>query len=450
MNRLSGWIFVLRLVDNSYFAEICYSLEHLLFAGYLILFAWLATRIRFFTKSGLSPAQLIIIFLLKVMAGIIYGWIGVYYGNLAQMVDTWSFHYDSINEHRVLMNDPQAFFRHFFNSSYKEGYGGFLSENTWWADVDIKLITKLLAFFNIFSLGHYYINIVFYSFLTLFGPIAFYRIMNDYFRDTKIANLVSVFLIPSFLYWTSGIHKEGLIFLAIALIMYCFYFGFLYQWTWKKTVIILLCLLLLLVLRNYVLIALVPALTAWVIAKKTRFHPALVFGTVYAAFILMFFTARYFHPRLDFPAAVASKQEQFLKLKGNSSVPTTRLDPTFASFVLNAPQAINLSLVRPYPSDINHLLSMAAAIEINLLLFIFVIFLLWHRRRPFTYNPFILFCIFFSFSVLMTIGYTVNFLGAIVRYRSIIFPILFVPVVAKVQWEKIGEILLNIKTKNNI
>lgn len=426
-------------------------MEHLLFAGYLVLFAWLITRIKFFTRSGLSPSQLVIIFLLKVMAGIIYGWIGVYYGNLAQMVDTWSFHYASIKQHQALMADPIAFLGNFIETGHKDRYGGFLDENTWWASVDINLITYLLALFNVFTQGHYYINIIFYSFITLFGPIAFYRIINHYFVDTKIPNLISVFLIPSFLYWTSGIHKEGLIFLAIAMIMYSFYFAFVQKkWGWKKLLTVVVFLLLLLVLRNFLVIALVPGLVAWLLAKKSRFHPALVYGTVYGLFVLMFFTARYIHPKLDFPAAVANKQAAFLRLKGESAVATTQISPTFTSFVMNAPQALNLSLVRPYPSDINHLLSMAAAIEINLLLFLFVVFLLWHRQRPFTYNPFILFCFFFSFSVLMTIGCTVNFLGAIVRYRSIIFPLLFVPIIAKIDWEKIGDILLNIKTKNNV
>ena len=426
-------------------------MEHLLFAGYLILFAWLVTRVKFFTRSGLTPAQLIIIFLLKVMAGIIYGWIGIYYGNLAQMVDTWSFHYNSLQEFRVLTNSPRDFFGEFFKSSYPDGYSGFLGrENSWWNDIDIKLITKLLAFFNIFSTGHYYINIIFYSFFTLFGPIALYRVMNHYFPDAKIAILISVFLIPSFLYWTSGIHKEGPIFMAVSLIIYCFYFGFLQnRMNWKKIVVILFSLLLLLVLRNYLLIAIVPALLAWVVANRSRFHPLAVYGSVYFFFVALFFTAQYINPKLDFPSAVVDKQQQFLKLKGNSFVPTTSLEPNLGSFVSNAPQAINLSLIRPYPTDVNHLLSMAAAVEINLLLMIIVIFLLWHRPA-FSFHPFILFCIFFSVSVLMTIGYTVNFLGAIVRYRSIIFPLLFVPLIAKVKWDKIGDILLNIKTKNNI
>jgi hypothetical protein len=37
---------------------------------------------------------------------------------------------------------------------------------------------------------------------------------------------------------------------------------------------------------------------------------------------------------------------------------------------------------------------------------------------------------------LLIIGYTVNFLGAIVRYRSIVLPLLFVPVLAQLPWSK--------------
>jgi len=60
---------------------------YILFAAYLIFFAWLVTKVKFFTASGLTSSQLVIIFLLKVMAGIFYGWIGVYYGEMAQMLD---------------------------------------------------------------------------------------------------------------------------------------------------------------------------------------------------------------------------------------------------------------------------------------------------------------------------------------------------------------------------
>jgi hypothetical protein len=49
--------------------------------------------------------------------------------------------------------------------------------------------------------------------------------------------------------------------------------------------------------------------------------------------------------------------------------------------------------------------------------------------------------------VLLIIGYTVNFLGAIVRYRSIVLPLLYVPVVVQLPWSKWLNRYINISNK---
>ena len=93
-----------------------------MFVAYLVLFAWLVTKIRFFTTTGLSNSQLIILFLLKLMAGIFYGWIGTYYGGLAQMYDTWSYHGESIAEYHLLQSDPQEYITNLFRNTYGGRY----------------------------------------------------------------------------------------------------------------------------------------------------------------------------------------------------------------------------------------------------------------------------------------------------------------------------------------
>ncbi|MGZ3952419.1 MAG: hypothetical protein ACXVBZ_13555, partial [Flavisolibacter sp.] len=184
---------------------------YLLFAAYLILFAWLVTKVKFFTRSGFSSAQLVIIFLLKVMAGIFYGWIGIYYGQMAQMIDTWAYHVESLKEYHLLTTHPVDFFTSLFHNSYEGGYTNFLSSrNSWWNDVKANFFIKIIAIFDLFSFGNYYVNVIFYSFISLFGPMAVYRIMKDVFPRQKVPLLIAVFLVPSFIYWTSGLHKEGL------------------------------------------------------------------------------------------------------------------------------------------------------------------------------------------------------------------------------------------------
>jgi hypothetical protein len=392
-----------------------------------LLFAWLVTKVKFFTRTGLSQPQLIIIFLLKVMAGIFYGWIGLYYGGLAQMQDTWSYHLNSIQEYHLLSSDPHEYFTNLFRDPYDGGVTKFFgTTDSYWNDLKGNLFIKILSVFNIFSLGHYYVNVIFYAFITLFGAIAIYQVMMDVFPGRKLAILAATFLVPSFLYWTSGIHKEGLIFTGISLIVYCVYFGTKERKLGFKRVLCLVAgLLLILALRNFLVVILVPAIIAWLIAVRWPKYGLAIFASLYLLFCVLFFTARYIHPRLDFPQAVVTKQQEFKQLMiGGSTIPMKDLEPTVISFIKNTPQAINLSTIRPYPSDVRHILSLAAAIEINILLLLFILFLFFRRNGNGNRSKnFMYFCVFFSITLLLAIGFSVNNLGAIVRYRSVIMPL---------------------------
>lgn len=389
------------------------------------------------------------------MAGIFYGWVGIYYGNHAQMVDTWSYHYNSIQEYNLLYQNPKEYLVNLFRDPYQSGTMKFFgTEDSYWNDLKGNFFIKILSVFNIFSFGNYYTNVIFYSFITLFGPIGVYRVMSDIYPARKWQLLIAVFLIPSFLYWSSGLHKEGFIFLGFSLVIYHFYFGLKRNhFSLTNMLLILLGLLLILVFRNFLIVIVMPALIAWFIASKFFKKPALVFGICYTIFVIFFFTARYLNANLNFPQAVVTKQKEFVSLLGNSSVPMKKLEPTFSSFIINTPQAISLSMLRPYLSDVNHLLSLAAAAETELLLGLFVIMLIWKEKtkKQIQSSIFIYFCLFLSFSVLITVGYSVNNIGAIVRYRSIVLPLLFTPVFCEIDWKRFyNQVIVNIIKNNNI
>jgi hypothetical protein len=75
---------------------------------------------------------------------------------------------------------------------------------------------------------------------------------------------------------------------------------------------------------------------------------------------------------------------------------------------------------------------------------LFGIFLIWRLKQTFPDERFILFCLFFSVSVLLMIGYSVNNLGAIVRYRSVVLPFLIAPLLTMINWQRLGKMTLNI------
>jgi hypothetical protein len=401
------------------------------------LFSWLVTKVSFFKKSGLTPTQLIIIFLLKIVAGIFYGWIGVYYGEMAKMVDTWGLHYEGLKAYEVLKSDPSNFFSFLFENTYGNYRGFFSDETSWWNDLHNNTFIMMLSLFDLLSFGSYYINVVFYAFLTLFGPVAIYRVMKDAIPGKTLVILIGSFLLPSFIYWCSGLNKDGLVYDAFGLIIYNFYFGLKNRrFSVANFLLIILGFILFVFLRNYLLVIILPSLVGWFLSKKIKTQPVITFSFLYLIFAVVFFGLRYINPKVDLPQAVVNKQQSFLNLRGGSPVPVKKLEPSFTGFIKNLPQAVTMSSIRPYPSDIKHLLSFLASAETSLFLLCFLLFLFFRKRQG-ADQSFLLFCLFFSFSVLLTIGYTVNFLGAIVRYRSLALPLLITPMLALTDWQRI-------------
>jgi hypothetical protein len=426
-------------------------LEYLLFVAYLVLFAWLVTKVKFFTRTGLSRSQIVILFLMKVLAGIFYGWMGLYYGNLAQMVDTWAYHHYGLEEYELLWSDPGVYFTDLFHNPHPDGLKKFFGSNlSYWNDLKGNIFVKLLSIFDILSFGHYYVNVIFFSFLSLFGPMAIYRVMTDLFQGKKMIILLAIFFLPSFIYWTSGVYKEGLIFMAISLIIFHLYFGWKEQrYSLKRWLGVFSGLLLLLVMRNYLMALILPAVFAWLLAVKWPKYGLGIFTAVYLFCGILFFTARYINPRFDFPGAVVEKQQAFLRLQGGASaIPIKELEPTAGSFLKNTGQAVTLSFLRPFPGDVTHLLSLAACAEVCLLLLLFLLFLIFRKKNVAISNNAIYLCVFLSISVMLAIGFSVNNLGAIVRYRSIILPLMIVPLVAQTDWKKIAGYFQG-KNRNN-
>ncbi len=315
------------------------------------------------------------------------------------------------------------------------------SSNSFWNDLRTNLISKLLSIFNLFSGSNYYINIIFYNFLILFGCFSIYRVFQKIFPQQKLLLIFPVFLLPSFLYYTSGIHRDGLILLGIGLCIYNLFYAIrVDHFSLKRIMGIILGLGIIFLFRNFVFIPFLPAIAAWLIVEKFKRYALQTFTIIYLVFILLFFNIGRLHPRLDLPKYVSDRQLQFVVLSdGTSAVPVNPLFPNFRSFMNNAPQAINHSLFRPYVTETPDLIQLPASGEILFYELIFLVFVFFRNKE--TLDPFVYFGIFFAFSMLLIIGYTVPIFGAISRYRSLYFPFLIIPMLSLINWENLRTFL---------
>ena len=398
-------------------------MQPLLFIVYLVFFCWLITSIPFYKNTPVNKWLLIAIFLLKILCGFVYAW---YYGqpqNIGE-ADTWNYYHASLAETDWLLHDPVAFVKDLFHYSYKSSGNLFNNQASYWNDLKSNAIIKLIAVIDVFTGKSYYINILFFNFLYLFGPVALYRLANGYFPQQKVLLTLFVFMLPSFLFWCSGIHKDGLIFSAMMLAVYS-----VYKQIQQKRILMVHCLLLLFycivlfALRNFVLLLLIPALAAWGVSERYPSRKGWIFGGIYLLCILIFFTAKYIHPALNFPEYVVEKQAEFKELPGNSKVALPLLVPSVAGFTAFFPYALDTAFLQPHWNNVKNIYYLAAAAE-NALLLVLIITGIITTIRYKNLLPFTLFLLFLSCSLLLLCGYTVTFAGAVVRYKSIAIPLL--------------------------
>lgn len=416
-------------------------MSYLLFFSYLFLFCWLISRLRFFKKAGIEKRILIGLFLIRVIAGLANGYINThYYTN----TDVANFQRKSLDEYYLLFHNTSEYFTNIFRSGHNNSYSGFLeSSDSYWNDTRSNLIVKMLSVFNVFSGKNFYINTLFFNILIFFGTVGLYKVFVKIFPSYSPVLIICIFLLPSVIYFSSGIHRDGLIFLSLSMVIY---YVFLMlkakKISWQRTLMTGIFLFLILLLRNFVFITLLPALIAWIVAEKKPKHAFVIFIGIYFLIGILFFCSGFLSPKFDLPAHVSSRQLAFIEIAkgGASAININPLYPNFRSFLNNAPQALNHSMMRPYITEHLNLFYIPAAWEIFLYEIILLLFIFF-RKKEININPLIYFSIFFSLSMFLIIGYTIPIIGAIVRYRSIYFPLLLIPVICYTDFTKVRKLI---------
>lgn len=417
---------------------------YLLFIFYCILFCWLITRIKFFTQSGLSQRVLIILFLLRIVASLISSYFNLYYYPFS---DSLTFHNSGIIEYDLMSSNPHEYFTNLFTDSYNNSYSGILdTTNSFWNNTKSMIIIKMLSVFDIFSGKNFFINTLFYNFLIFFGVVALYKVFIKIFTTSSYLLIACIFILPSALFFSSMIHRDGLTLLSLSMVIYHLFFMMKdRKFSWKRILIIILFLSLIFLVRSFVFITLMPGLLAWIVAQYKTKYAFISFLSVYAIVAILFFCSGFISPKTDLPRYVSERQIAFTEVSklGASTINIDPLYPTFRSFLNNAPQALNHSLMRPYISEINNFVYIPFALEIiayELLILLFLFF----RKKKSVIDPLVYFCFFFSINMFLVIGYTVPIIGAIVRYRSIFFIFLLIPILCYTDWYKFLN-KLNIK-----
>lgn len=406
---------------------------------YLLLFCFFITTIPFFKNAPLGKGWLIALFVAKVAAGFLYARFYLL-PRYNQGSDTWRFYTLSITETQMLLNNPIAFITDLFTYGYSDAGNLFSGENTYWNDLKSNVPVKMMAVMNIFTGNSYYANIVFFNFLFLFGLVGLYRLVANIYPVQKTVIITGIFLLPSTLFWCSGIHKDGLILSALGLVFYCFYRASIHCWRLRYIIIVAVCFVLIFALRNYVLLALLPALLCFLLVTYWNKSKLVIYTAIYIVGIIVFFALPFILPAVNLPAFIANKQTEFLKLEGGSAVYSHNLKPNITGFFKFLPKALDMAFLQPRPTQINSYAYLPAMVEVMAFASMVMWVIIRYKKLP-ALPPIMLSMMLFAISVLLICGYTIPFTGAMVRYRSLVFPFLITPLLC--------SLILSYRVKNN-
>ena len=392
---------------------------------------------------------------IKIVAGSAYGYI---YGRYYHGDDTWGLNHDAWLQYQRLLHTPALFFKDLFSAHPTPGMGLYFQDDlTYMEQLEHALTTKILAPFNCISQGNYYINIVFFSFLSFWGAYFLYKLLTEQLYTPMSANKkresspipapahsrtfapisvsISVFLFLPALFWLSGIRAEGLLLLFTGALLYYFR-----QWITKprlvNTFLCLISLAILFILRNSFALSLLPALAAWWLCVRFNTNPLKAFGGIYGGLVILLAISSFLPPPYSLLRPIVQRQQSFLSLHGNTRFNLTPLEYNISSFLLVAPEALVNTLLRPWPWEAKGALQWLVALE-NIVLWGLIIACLARYGKQlqnvFT-HPLAWLLLFVALSNYLFIGYVVPFPGAIVRYR--VLPELFLLCLLALAWKK--------------
>ncbi|MGV3765554.1 MAG: hypothetical protein ACO1NW_05470 [Chitinophagaceae bacterium] len=362
-----------------------------------------------------------------------YGYIG---GPLYDYrFDTWQLYKESLIETDLLLRDPKAFVVSLFQYGGGQAFFSLSTGMNFINNFQFNFHYKVVAIFNLFSGRNYYVNTIFFSFFTFYGLVCFIRLVRHYFPDPARLLLLAAVLLPGFAFWGNGMYKEGWVFTGIAACLYGaerFHDGARYGW------LLLAGFFLLLVTRMFTVLMFTPFLLYYLSWKKWRFvqRPLPLFLALLGILLLLASWLGWYH----LPADIAGKRSEFLLLKGESLLDARALEATWQSVLAYVPRALGNTLLRPFPWEVaGKPVYLPSALEIILLE---MVFLYWIVKKGWRISVPVPFQLMFAFAFLnfIVIGWTVPFLGAIVRYRSIYLPFVVVPLIFAAFEKKINKI----------
>jgi len=419
---------------------------------WIYLFLMAIRHLPFFKDlPGLPQKTLILFFLIKAMAGAAFILIYTYYYE-QRTADVFRYFNEGKVIFSALKQNPIDYLRMITgigaDAPHLQAY--YVKMRYWWDPElypvynDNRLIIRYNAILNLVSFGKIHVNSIIANFISMAGLTALYKFALNYIEKEKITWIkYGIFLFPSLVFWGSGLIKEIML---ISLLGFFLYLGdMILRGIRLKPlhyIVFLFFTILLFLLKSYVILLLLPCITAFYLSGKLKkTAPSVVFALVVLFAALGVFAIGWIFPELN-PAAVIAKRQNFYMgfsvfVNAGSLIHEVYLEPTLTGVLSYIPRALANVLLRPHIFDsLNPVILMAAIENLAILLMIgFIAFWVIKKKKI---GRLAWMGLWFTLMLFIFIGLTTQVYGTLVRFKIPAIPFVWFSFISIVPVEKLN------------
>lgn len=424
-------------------------MEFINWADYLLLpfFIFIIYRIAYFICNRFYPAghpwrvYFIYGLGLKIAGAIFIGLIYQYYYGGG---DTAYYFYHSKIINSAFSESISKWFALMFHlpDSYDGEYFDYISKMEWYNDKGSYMVCCITAFFNIFTANTFLPTSVLFAFMSFSGVWAMFRAFAKQYPHLTRHIAIAILFIPSCLIWGSGIFKDTVCMFALGWMLYsCFELLIERNMSFVNILFFLVSFYILLIVKVYILISFLPAVALWILfyyshkikSVVVRFFVKTVvvigalftFGLVYSYYSPAL--GRYSLDNIAKTSLVTRDWIAYSSGDQGSAYDLGNFEPSISGLVSKFPQAVNVTLFRPYLWEANKSLIFLNALEALIFLFLTLKLLIiigpikiW---RTISGDPNIQFCLIFSIIFAFSVGISTYNFGALSRYKIPCLPL---------------------------
>jgi hypothetical protein len=396
---------------------------------------WSFGRLPLFRNSGLSSRGLSVLFGIKLVFSISIVLVYTYYYTDRSYADIYKYFddgntiYSSIGAHpkaslKIITgigfdrSDPEIKEVLANTHHYDKKDDSFLESNH-------RQIIRINTVLRFFSDGSIYIHSLFFCFLSFIGLVALYRTLILFFeKGTGQILIIPVFLIPSVLFWSSGLLKETLVIFFLGMLFFTSVKLFAMKNIFVNMLLSLLCMRFLYMAKPFIALSF---LISFYIMGTFYFKGYLrVVSVLVATLAVTWFLYAHNTFICEIMSSLISKRNEFvalgLKMKAGSLVDEQVYKCSCLAPLKLVPMGIYNMFMQPFLWS-HGLFEKLFGFE-NLIVLLLTIMTAFVFQKPKgTKLQLAVFCFVFFVLNYTLIGITVPIIGALVRYK--IFGLLF-------------------------